>query len=99
MVVGAGVAFPFAILRWRLEPEAIPFVAASALLELGYFVLLAAAYRRADLSLIYPISRGLAPVLVLIGGALILGEAATPVRVLGVVLVGVGVMLVRGIRS
>jgi drug/metabolite transporter (DMT)-like permease len=61
--------------------------------------LLAAAYRRADLSLIYPISRGLAPVLVLIGGALVLGETAGPVRVLGIVLVGVGVVLVRGVRS
>jgi drug/metabolite transporter (DMT)-like permease len=99
MVFGAAVALPIAILRWRLEAEAIPFVIASSLIELGYFTLLAAAYRRADLSLIYPISRGLAPVLVLVGGALVLGETATPIRVLGIVLVGSGVVLVRGVRS
>jgi drug/metabolite transporter (DMT)-like permease len=99
MVFGAAVALPFALLNWRLEPEAVPFVIASSLLELGYFALLAAAYRRADLSLIYPISRGLAPVLVLVGGALVLGETATPVRVLGIVLVAIGILLIRGLRS
>jgi drug/metabolite transporter (DMT)-like permease len=99
MVFGAAVAFPFALLGWRLEPEAVPFVIASSVLELGYFALLAAAYRRADLSLVYPISRGLAPVLVLVGGALVLGETATPVRVLGIVLVAIGIVLVRGLRS
>jgi drug/metabolite transporter (DMT)-like permease len=90
---------PLGLLRWRLESAAYPFVAVSATLELGYFALLAAAYRRADMSLIYPIARGLAPVLVLVGGALFVGETATPLRVLGIVLVAVGVVLVRGLRS
>ncbi|MEA2622333.1 MAG: hypothetical protein QOH61_1243, partial [Chloroflexota bacterium] len=60
MVVGPAVLLPFALLRWRVEPEAVPFVVVSAALELTYFALLAWAYRRAELSLIYPIARGLA---------------------------------------
>jgi drug/metabolite transporter (DMT)-like permease len=99
MVVGAAAVTPLAIARWRLEAAAIPYIAASSVLELGYFALLAAAYRRADLSLIYPIARGLAPVLVLVGGAIVLGEHATPIRVIGILLVALGVVLVRGIRS
>src|SRR6184192_4097139 len=56
---------PVAAATWRVESAAWPFLVASTALELGYFVLLVAAYRRADLSLVYPVARGLAPVLVL----------------------------------
>ena len=45
--------------------EAWPYIAASAALELAYFALLAAAYRRSELGLVYPLARGLAPVFVL----------------------------------
>ncbi len=77
----------------------MPFVVASAVLELVYFWMLARAYRQADLSLVYPIARGLAPVLVLVGGALILGQQMATAGVVGVVMVAVGVVLVRGLRS
>jgi len=99
MLAGSLVILPLALLRWRLDAEAIPFVAVSAVLELSYFWMLARAYRQADLSLVYPIARGLAPVLVLVGGVLIVGQRMAPGGVLGVVLVGVGVVLVRGFRS
>ena len=49
---GALITLPFALLRWRLETGAVPWVAISAALELAYFVLLARAYARADLSLV-----------------------------------------------
>ena len=99
MLVGSLVILPLALLRWRLDAEAIPFVAASAVLELSYFWMLARAYRQADLGLVYPIARGLAPVLVLVGGGLIVGQQMAIGGVLGVVLVAIGVVLVRGLRS
>jgi drug/metabolite transporter (DMT)-like permease len=99
MVAGSIVVLPFALARWRLEASALPWVVASAALELAYFVLLAYAYRIADLSLVYPVARGLAPVLVLLGSVLVLGQPASPAAVLGVLLVAVGVVLVRGIRA
>ncbi|MET0773765.1 MAG: DMT family transporter [Candidatus Limnocylindrales bacterium] len=97
--VGALVTLPLAIARWRLEPEALPWVAVSATLELVYFVLLARAYRRADLSLVYPVARGLSPVLVLVGSVLWLQEPASPIAFVGIAMVAVGVVLVRGLRA
>ena len=54
-----------AALTWRVESAAVPFIVGSAALELAYVALLAAAYRRYELSLVYPVARGLAPVLAL----------------------------------
>ena len=56
---------PVAALTWDVEPEVWPYVVVSSAVELAYVILLAAAYRRADLSVVYPVGRGLAPVLVL----------------------------------
>jgi len=99
MTLGPLLLLPVAIARWRLEPEVLPYVAVSATLELAYMVLLAAAYRRADMSLIYPIARGVAPVIVLVVGTVVLGQHLSPLSTLGIVLVALGVVLVRGLRS
>jgi drug/metabolite transporter (DMT)-like permease len=99
MTIGPALLLPFALVRWQVEPAAYPWMALSAALELVYLVLLGAAYHRADMSLIYPIARGLAPVLVLIGGTILFHERITPVSTLGIVIVAVGVLMVRGVRS
>ncbi len=88
---------PVAVVTWDVEAAAVPWIAASAGLELLYFVLLTAAYGRSDLSLVYPVSRGMAPVLVLVGAAAT-GSALGVWGALGVLLVGLGVVLVRGMR-
>ena len=46
----------------------------SGTIEAGYFVLLSAAYRRGDLSVVYPIARGTAPLLAVAIGVVLLGE-------------------------
>ena len=89
---------PVVALTWELESEAWPYIAASSVLELVYFALLGAAYRRAELSVVYPLARGVAPVLVLVVGVLALGAETTALQALGVCLAGVGVFLVRGLR-
>jgi drug/metabolite transporter (DMT)-like permease len=83
---------------WRIEKQAWPFLVASGALELLYFALLVTAYRVAPLSIVYPISRGVAPVLVLVIGIVVLGHSTSAGQVLGVLLVGSGVLLVRGLR-
>jgi drug/metabolite transporter (DMT)-like permease len=97
--VALGVAVvlftPVAALWWSVEREAVPWIVASATLELVYFLLLTAAYARSDLSLVYPIARGSAPILVLLG-ATVAGATLGAAQAVGVVLVGAGVMLVRG---
>jgi drug/metabolite transporter (DMT)-like permease len=98
LLVAVVVFAPVAVLRWEIEAEAWPYVAASSLLELVYFALLGAAYRRAEVSVVYPLARGLAPVLVLVVGVLALGADSSAAQAAGVVLVGLGVLLVRGLR-
>jgi drug/metabolite transporter (DMT)-like permease len=82
----------------RIPAAAWPFIGASAALELAYFMLLATAYRRAELSLIFPLARGLAPVLVLVIGLAALHLPAGRGELAGVLLVAVGAAAVRGIR-
>lgn len=98
LVLGVLLFAPVAAATWRVELSALPWIAASAALEIAYFALLTTAYGRSDLSLVYPIARGAAPVLVLVGAS-IAGAALGGWQALGVVLVGVGVLLVRGVRG
>jgi drug/metabolite transporter (DMT)-like permease len=98
-VLFAVVVFaPAAALTWDVRASAIPYMAASAAAELAYFALLAAAYRRSEMSLVYPIARGLAPVLVLIGAAVATSAEPTAAEAAGVIAVAIGVLLVRGVR-
>ena len=99
IAVGVIVAAPFALLRWHVESPAWPFIVASSVLELVYFYLLTTAYRRAEMSLVYPIARGTAPVIVLIVSVAVLGIATSLPQAAGVALVGLGVILVRGLRG
>jgi drug/metabolite transporter (DMT)-like permease len=98
LVTAVVVFAPVLVLAWELESEAWPYIAASSVLELVYFALLGAAYRRAEVSVVYPLARGVAPVLVLVVGVLALGAETTAAQALGVCLVGGGVLLVRGLR-
>src|SRR3954470_19562398 len=70
-----------------------PYVVASSALELTYFALLALAYSRFELSAVYPLARGSAPVFVLL-----VGGVSVALQAVGVVLVACGVLLVRGLR-
>jgi drug/metabolite transporter (DMT)-like permease len=97
MLLTAPVVFaPAAAATWDVDWAAAPYVAGSAAFELAYFVLLTAAYGRSELSLVYPIARGLAPVAVLAVTTLALSAAPSGAEVAGVVLVGCGIVLVRG---
>jgi drug/metabolite transporter (DMT)-like permease len=97
LCVAIVVFAPVAAVRWDAEAGVWPFIAVTSMLQLTYFALLATAYRQADVSVVYPIARGLAPVLVLVVGVTLLGVAAGPAQALGVCLVGLGVVLVRGL--
>jgi len=66
MVVGVAAGLPVAVATWDVRSGAIPWAIASAVLELAYIVLLAAAYSGAAVTVIYPIARGAAPPLVLV---------------------------------
>jgi drug/metabolite transporter (DMT)-like permease len=73
-------------------PEAWPWIAASVIVHIAYFWLLAAAYRWGDLSLTYPVMRGGAPALVALGGVVAFGEILPWAETAGVALISVGIL-------
>jgi drug/metabolite transporter (DMT)-like permease len=92
--IGSALLVPVAIIAWLvngrpgLDGAGIAIAVGSGVLEAVYFVLLSAAYRRGDLSLVYPLARGSAPLLAVIVGVAILGE-----RLAGIAAIGVGCVL------
>jgi drug/metabolite transporter (DMT)-like permease len=90
---GAGVAA--APLLFLVAPPAAaswPYLAASVVIHIGYYIALVGAYRAGDLSHGYPIMRGLAPLVVSACALFWLGEAPTPTMWLGVLLICGGVL-------
>jgi drug/metabolite transporter (DMT)-like permease len=95
-VLSIAIAAPFAVASWSAEPSVWPYALASTLLETLYVIALAYAYRTTELSFVYPLTRGLAPVLVLGVSVAVLGHAVSMTEIAGVLLVAAGVVLVRG---
>jgi drug/metabolite transporter (DMT)-like permease len=94
-LVGVALLAPLALATGGVQSAALPFAAASAVLHVGYLGLLARAYRGGEVSVVYPVSRGSAPVLVLVIGAVALGEGASVIQAAGVLGVSAGVFLVQ----
>jgi drug/metabolite transporter (DMT)-like permease len=97
LVASVALFFPVALIVWDVQAAALPYIVVSGLLELTYIALLAAAYARVPLSIVYPVARGTAPVLVLVLGALLLGIEPSAGQVVGILVVAAGVMIVRGL--
>ena len=82
-----------AIVTGGVSSDAIPYIAASAVFELAYFVLLARAYDSGEVSVVYPVARGSAPVVVLVFSAVALKEGVPAGAVAGVLAISCGVLL------
>jgi drug/metabolite transporter (DMT)-like permease len=85
----AAILLPF--LR-QPAPQAWFYIAASALLQVVYYTLLAAAFRAGDMSHAYPIMRGTAPLLVSLVSGPLIGEALSLGKWIGVTMICGGVM-------
>jgi drug/metabolite transporter (DMT)-like permease len=101
MSAAAAVIVPAAAIGWLISgrppipPEAIALGAASGVLEAAYFGFLAAAYRRGDLSVVYPIARGTAPLLAVAVGITVLNERLGPEGIGGVVALLAGLLALQ----
>lgn len=71
-----------------------PLLAVSALLEASYYLILTAAYKVGDFSLVYPVARGTAPGLLAIWAILILSERPSVFGVIGILLIAAGIGVV-----
>jgi len=86
-------ALPFAFLATE-EPfrwDWLRFAVASALLHVAYFVALARAYERADLSFVYPVARGTGLLLVPVLAVPLFGDRPTAIAWGGIALVAAGI--------
>ncbi|HSW21431.1 MAG TPA: EamA family transporter [Burkholderiaceae bacterium] len=92
--LGALVALPPLLLVGAPPAAAWPFIAASLVVHIAYYVTLAGAYKHGELGMTYPIMRGSAPLLVALGSQLVLGESLSPLAWAGVLGVTLGVAMV-----
>ena len=79
--------------------EVWPYIGISIVLKNAYYLLLISAYRHGDLSHVYPIARGTAPLIVTLISVGILGETLTPSGLFAVILIGVGVLSLAATRG
>lgn len=95
LVIWTGViGVPVAIASPMPNPASWPWLALSIAIHVLYYFTLARAYTHGALSVVYPIMRGGAPVLVSFGTWIFLGESLSPAGWLGVLLVSLGVLAI-----
>lgn len=93
-LIGLGMAIP----QGLPGRGVLPWLVASGLIHAAYKTFLTFAYEHGDLSRVYPLARGTAPLLVLIFGGTVLGEILAPAEIAGICLLGFGIlMLTRGV--
>ena len=102
-LASAAIYLPFVI--WQLTQSRVSltgitygFALASAVLHLLYFMVLQVGYRKADLSVVYPMARGTGPLLSAIGAVLFFGERPGWMAISGIVLIVTGVFIMTGLR-
>jgi drug/metabolite transporter (DMT)-like permease len=88
MVLGL-IALPF--VDWP-APESWKWLALTAAVMFAYYALLVRSYGVGDMSVVYPLARGLAPVLTTIAAFLVIGEALSAGQLAAVVMISIGIM-------
>ena len=83
-----------------IDPAAIPWVIAAGCTHFAYKFFLCYAYDRGDLSRVYPIARGAAPMLVALVGAVFLSDAVTRQQYIAIAVLAFGILLMaRGVLT
>jgi uncharacterized membrane protein len=94
-IVPLGIAVWWVRGHVPLPVEGIALGVASGIVEAAYFILLSAAYRRGDLSVVYPVARGTAPLLAVLIGVVVLGERLGVAGSIGVVMLLAGFLVLQ----
>ena len=93
IVAGAGVvALPFLFVVPPPAPASWPYIFGSILTHLAYYFLMVNAYRTGELSLVYPLMRGVAPLITALLGLIWLRELPAPIGWLGMLMISIGVI-------
>lgn len=87
------------VISGGVSAAAIPYIIASTVIHWGYYILLNTAYRVGDLSVVYPIARGLSPILIALGAQFWVGEVLPVTAWVGIFAVSVGIMILATQRQ
>ncbi|WP_099826628.1 DMT family transporter [Oceaniglobus indicus] len=79
-------------------PESYPYIAAALVLHVGYQLFLLKSYQTGDLTQVYPIARGSAPLLVALFSVLVLGTRLAPLELMAVAIIGCGIISLALVR-
>jgi drug/metabolite transporter (DMT)-like permease len=94
IVAGAGLlAVPLLFVVPAPAAASWPYIATSVATHLGYYFLMVNAYRTGDLSLVYPLMRGVAPLITALLGIVWLREMPATVAWAGMLMISLGVIL------
>lgn len=85
------IALPFTLFVSFPDPESWIFLLGSLVTHIGYYIFLLFGYRYGDLSLVYPIARGSAPLLVGVTSWIFVGEVLSATEMLGVAAISAGI--------
>jgi drug/metabolite transporter (DMT)-like permease len=91
-VLGAVLALPLLLVAGLPAAASIPYVVASGAIHVVYFVLVGLAYRGADYSAVYPLTRGSAPLVTALLSSVVIGEVLPPLAWLGIAVLGAGII-------
>jgi drug/metabolite transporter (DMT)-like permease len=94
-LMGIGMLFLFAF----PSRESLPYALASGILHTGYNIFLARSYRDGDLSMVYPIARGTAPLITLMATWLVASEQINAITAIAIGILVSGIWLVAVGRS
>lgn len=99
-VVLGHIPFSAAALVYAPVPgrEAVPYIIAGAVLHVGYQLFLLASYRIGDLSQVYPLARGVAPLFVAGISVALLGQQLSWLELAAVITIGTGIMSLTAVR-
>ncbi|MGR3760948.1 EamA family transporter [Roseobacteraceae bacterium NS-SX3] len=95
-LVALGHVVPGAVMVAALpapSAESFLYIGLSTVIHFGYFYMLGQAYRHGDLSVVYPIARGIVPALVALWAMLFAGEVLPLQAWAGIVLIAFGIQL------
>ena len=94
LVVSSVILAPVGLILFFLNPVSLPgmwFVLATVVLHTFYFILLGRGYAQGDLSLVYPVARGIGPMLTPVLAVLFINEAIGPVAIAGIAFIILGI--------
>ncbi len=88
------IGLPVALIWGQgFQTAAVPWVVASGVTHFFYKFFLAQAYAHGDLSRVYPIARGTAPLLIGLASGLVLPDVISPLEYAGIAVLGAGILL------